>query len=121
MKYDNLYIEFKKEVPECLEFFRIKEADNLVDETVGVHISFGLVAVPYIGSVVGNKKSEEISKVFNFMEKMAVSDDIKVQEVLDFTILEGLADEGHDVLEQCKKYMKINTVQHCEEVEKYFY
>lgn len=55
------------------------------------------------------------------LEKMAVSQDIKVQEVLDFTVLEGLADKGHDVLEQCKKYMKTNTVQHCEEVEKYFY
>ncbi|SFS10211.1 DUF7674 family protein [Anaeromicropila populeti] len=121
MKYNNLYLEFKKEVPECLEFFRKKEMDNLVDETVGVHISFGMVVVPYIGDIVDNKKTEEIRKVFDFMEKMAVSEDIKVQEVLDFTVLEGLADKGHDVIKQCKKYMKTNTVQHCEEIEKYFY
>ena len=121
MKYDNLYSEFKKEVPECLEFFSKKETDNLIDETVGVHISFGMVVVPYIQNVVNNEKLEEIRKVFEFMEKMAASEDVKVQEVLDFTVLEGLADEGHDVLERCKKNMKINTVQHCEEVEKYFY
>ncbi|BCN29084.1 DUF7674 family protein [Anaeromicropila herbilytica] len=121
MEYDNLYLEFKKEVPECLGFFDKKETDNLVDDTVGVHISFGMVVVPYICNIINDKKTEEIKKVFDFIEKMAVSKDIKVQEVLDFTVLEGLADEGYDVLERCKKYMKINTVQHCEEVEKYFY
>lgn len=52
---------------------------------------------------------------------MAMCEDIKVNEVLDFTILEQLADEGHDTLKQCKQYMGINTLKHCEEVENIFY
>ena len=31
---------------------------------------------------------------------MAICEDIKIKEVLDFTVLEQLADEGHDALEQ---------------------
>lgn len=62
----------------------------------------------------------EISKVFSFLENMAMCEDVKVNEVLDFTVLEQLVGEGNDTLEQCKQYMKINTLKHCEEVEKYF-
>jgi len=55
------------------------------------------------------------------MEQMALCQDIKVQEVLKFTILEQLADEGYDKLQECKKYMSINTLQHCKKIEQYFY
>ena len=51
---------------------------------------------------------------------MAICEDVKIKEVLDFTVLEQLVDEGQDILEQCKQYMKKNTLKHCEEVEKYF-
>lgn len=37
---------------------------------------------------------------------MAICEDIKIKEVLDFTVLEQLVDEGQDILEQCKQYMK---------------
>ena len=48
----------------------------------------------------------EINKVFSFLENMAICEDAKIKEVLDFTVLEQLADEGHDTLGQCKQYMK---------------
>ena len=51
---------------------------------------------------------------------MAICEDVKIKEVLDFTVLEQLADEGHDALGQRKQYMKKYTLKHCEEVEKYF-
>lgn len=121
MKYDELYKAFKEEIPEGLSFFEIKEKENLIDGTDGVHIAFGMVIVPYILHIVQNEKTMEINKVFSFLENMAMCEDIKVNEVLDFTVLEQLADEGHDMLEQCKKYMKKNTIQHCEEIEKYFW
>lgn len=61
----------------------------------------------------------EINKVFSFLESMAICEDVNVKEVLDFTVLEQLVDEGQNILEQCKQYMKKNTLEHCEEVEKY--
>ena len=98
---------------------KIKEEENLIDETDGVHIVFGMVIVPYILHIVQNKKMPEINKVFSFLESMAICEDVNVKEVLDFTVLEQLVDEGQNILEQCKQYMKKNTLEHCEEVEKY--
>ena len=120
MKYDELYKTFKEEIPEGSSFFEVKEKENLIDETDGIHIVFGMVIVPYILYIVQNNKMLEINKVFSFLENMAICEDIKIKEVLDFTVLEQLVDEGQDILEQCKQYMKKNTLKHCEEVEKYF-
>ncbi len=120
MKYDELYKTFKEEIPEGYSFFEVKEKENLIDETDGMHIVFGMVIVPYILHIVQNKKRIEINKVFSFLENMVICEDVKIKEVLDFTVLEQLADEGHYTLEQCKQYMGKNTLKHCEEVEKYF-
>lgn len=121
MKYENLYREFKENIPESVDFCNKKEKENSIDETVGIHIAFGMVFVPFVLKMVEEQKNSSIKNVFHFMEKMAVCEDVKVREVLDFTILEQLADEGHDTLNECKKYMNSVTLQHCEEIEKYFY
>lgn len=120
MKYDQLYKTLKKEIPEGYSFFEVIEKENRIDETDGMHIVFGMVIVPYILHIVQNDKMFEIYKVFSFLENMAISEDVKIREVLDFTVLEQLADEGQDALGQCKQYMEKNTLIHCEEVEKYF-
>lgn len=109
------------DIPESKEFCEKKEQENMLDETNGIHIFFGMVIVPYFLYLIDNKKDETIKKVSNFMEKMAECTDVKIQEVLDFTMLEQLEDEGHDRLEQCKKYMQKHTLEHCQSVEKYFY
>ena len=121
MDYNKLYTEFKIAVPECISFCEEKEIENFIDDTVGIHVSFGMVIVPYILYVVDNQKDKAIQEIFCFMEQMAVCPDIKVQEVLDFTILEQLIDEEHYILQKCKKYMGMNTLQHCEKIEEYFY
>ncbi len=121
MNYGKLYSEFKAAVPESVGFCEEKEVENFIDDTVGIHVSFGMIVVPYILYIVDNREDTVIQKIFCFMEQMAICQDIKVQEVLDFTILEQLADEGHDKLQECKKYMGMNTLQHCEKVEEYFY
>ena len=120
MKYDELYKTFKEEISEGYSFFEIKEKENLIDETDGMHVVFGMVIVPYILYIVQNNKILEINKVFSFLENMAICEDVKIKEVLDFTVLEQLVDERQDVLGQCKQYMKKNTLEHCEEMEKYF-
>lgn len=110
----------KKKFQKAALFLRLKKKENLIDETDGIHIVFGMVIVPYILNIVQNNKMLEINKVFLFLENMAICEDIKIKEVLDFTVLEQLVDEGQDILEQCKQYMKKNTLKHCEEVEKYY-
>ena len=120
MKYDDLYKVFKEEIPEGLAFLETKEKENLIDETDGIHVIFGMVIVPYILYNIQKKKKSVTNRIFSFLEKMALCEDIKVNEVLEFTILEQLIDEGYDTLEACRQYMGINTLQRCKEVEKYF-
>lgn len=120
MSYEKLYTEFKHAVPECTSFCEEKEIENFVDNTVGIHVSFGMIIVPYILHIVDSKEDTVIKKTFCFMEQMALCQDIKVQEVLEYTILEQLIDEGNDKLQKCKKYMGENTLQHCEKIEQYF-
>ena len=121
MEYRELYKTFKKNIPECIDFCATKEQENMLDENDGIHIFFGMVIVPYFIYLIDTKQEILIKKVSSFFESMAESEDVKVQEVLDFTVLEQLADEGHDKLEQCKRYMENKTLEHCIAVEKYFY
>jgi len=120
MDYNNLYNLLKAEIPEGSDFFKAMEKDNLIDSNDGMHIIFGMVIVPYIIFCLKNDRIIEIKKTFSFLERMAVLDDDKVNEVLDFTVLEQLVDEGKDVLESCKHYMGINTLKHCEGIENFF-
>lgn len=46
------------------------------------------IIVPYILHIVQNNKMLEINKVFSFMENMAICEDVRIKEVLDFTVLE---------------------------------
>ena len=71
-------------------------------------------------NIIKNGENSVVRKVFLFLENMAVCNDIKIKEVLKFTILEQIIDGKHDVLEQCKRYMGVQTLQYCEEIEKYF-
>ena len=54
MNYDELYIQFKEVVPECISFCDKKEKENLIDDTVGIHVSFAMVMVPYLLYIINN-------------------------------------------------------------------
>ena len=120
MTYDNLFENFKEKIPEGMKFYEKKMKECSVDETDGKHVIFGMVIVPYIFHVVQNKEEEIIKKVFSFLEEMDTCGDVKVQEVLGFTILEHIIDEGPEILQQYKQYMGSSTLEHCELVEQYF-
>ena len=46
-------------------------------------------------------------------------DSKQLAQYIDHTALTAEKTE-QDILEQCKQYMKKNTLKHCEEVEKYY-
>ncbi len=120
MQYSTLYASFKNLFPEDHGFFEELETENLVDSTVGMHPIFGLIVVPYILLCVRENRAAETNIAFTFLEEMATCKDADVAGVLDFTVLESFVDEGHDFIRKCKQYMGKNTLEHCEEIEKYF-
>lgn len=121
MVYENLYEEFINRIPECEEFCRRKEEENLIDETDGIHIYFSLVVVPYIIEILVSDDLSVGRRNFEFIEEMAKSNDVMISEVLDFTILEQIIDEDKSVFDKFKKLMLPETILHCEKIEEYFH
>ena len=121
MHYEMLYQDFQNNIPDCRSFCYNKEKDNLIDSDSGIHTIFGMVIVPYIMKKIREKDDITVKKIFAFMENMAICKDVRVREVLDFTILEQLIDDGDNRLDHIKKYMGANTLENCEEIEKYLF
>ncbi len=119
MTYNNLYKEFKEIIPEGMEFYQRREKELCIDEMDGTHIFFGMIVVPYILYSVQNEETSVIKRIFQFLENMATCNDVKINEVLDFTVLEQLVDEEKEILEQCKPYMGSYTLMQCKKIEEY--
>lgn len=120
MMYDTLYGDFIEKIPESEDYCSLKAKENLIDDLTGIHVVFGMVIVPYILEMAEAKNNSALQKIFEFLEEMAECEDVKIREILDFTILEQLADYGGDVLDGFKAFMKQKTLEHCEAIELYF-
>lgn len=116
--YENLFDQFVSMFPNNDIIEEIEKKSD-VDRDDGMHIIFGLVVVPFICKLLERKDDKNLQKVFDFFELMAKSDDSKIAEVLEFTILEDLVSRGKEFLSKCKRYMGIETLQSCAAVEKY--
>lgn len=124
MKYDSLIEDIFDTIPELREEYNSKAENELIDEETGVHIVFGLIIVPYLIELLKSENDqyndEMLKKIFEFLEEMAKSDDVLVQEVLEFTIIERIIDEGKEVLNNAYKFMLDETKKSSIEVEKFF-
>ena len=121
MNYDNILKMLFKKIPKIEKIYNERKEENLVDENTGKHIVFGLIIVPYIIEEVNKSEDQDlVIKMFEFLEEMSFCEDVKVKEVLDFTVLEQFIDEGKQQLDILKKYMHENVLSSCLEIEKYF-
>lgn len=119
MNYNELYDEFLKCFPEDAAILNHQSEELSVERSDGMHVVFGMVVVPFILHLIGERNDVKLRRVFEFLEKMAVSDDPLICEVLEFTILEDIVSQGKNVLDYSKAYMKRETLKCCESVEKY--
>lgn len=121
MNYENILDILFKKISRIKNIYDEKVQEDLIDNETGKHMIFGLVIVPFIITEV-NKKTDVtiVNGIFDFLEEMSLCEDVKVRELLDFTILEQFVDEGKEQLDELKKYMRENTLICCLEIEKYF-
>ncbi len=116
MKYDNLITEFIVEFPELKERAD-KESKWWNEEVPLVHVFFGDVLAPFLKTeLISLENPRLLNRIFQFLEKMAVSYDEGVQEVLGVTILEWLGDDKKR-LEIARKMMGPNTLKMSLEIE----
>jgi len=123
LKYNSLIEDIFKAIPELREEYNSKAEENLIDEETGVHVVFGVIIVPYLVELLkreNDNHKEVLRRTFIFFEEMAKSDDVLIQEVLEFTIIESFIDEGKEVLSNAYKYMLEETKESSSEVERFF-
>lgn len=117
MNYNDLILMASNYIDEFKKQYLIDlERDN-IDKDSGVHTVFSLVFNPVLFNAISNNDEALINKMFKFMEAMETSGDIYVSEVLEFTILEELADEFYE--SEITKYMGAETKMAYNEISRY--
>lgn len=109
MKYKLLYLNFKKLFPYNTEDFTKLETANNVDQSEGQHILFGLVVAPFIQNLAEQGNFEKLELAFTYFEAMAKSNDILVNEVLEFSVLENLLSHNVNYINIYKKLIGPET------------
>ena len=123
MKYNSLVGEILKAIPELRDEYNSRSEEKLIDEDSGVHIVFGIIIFPYLLELLNrenDKDKEVIRHIFIFFEEMAKCDDVLIQEVLEFTIIESFINEGKEILRKAYKYMLDETKKSSSEIERFF-
>lgn len=92
MTYENLLSDALDALPELKKEYENNLKDDIIDEDSGMHVVFGFVFEPMLSNAIKNNKPLA-KKMFDYLEKMADSDDVHVQEVCDQSVLEALYGE----------------------------
>lgn len=109
LTYDNLIQEAQIELPNFKTKYDQLITDDVLDNQSGKHIVFSYAFTPVLSNAIKNGDEETSKKMFTFLEKMASSEDNRVVEVCDQSVLEVLNDEfGGNVL---KRYLGTNTAE----------
>ena len=117
MNYNSLILIASNYINEFKKQYLVElERDN-IDKDSGVHTVFSLVFNPILFNAIKHNDEGLINKMFKFMEEMEICGDTYVAEVLEFTILEELADEFDE--SELTKHMLPETKLAYEQISKY--
>jgi hypothetical protein len=103
----NEFTEFKPLLKEHIEY----------NEELLPHVFFG-ECNDYFIQFLKKDKTEELERLFDFLERMATEGDDYVKELLSVTILERLGDD-RKILNSAYKYMCNETRKASDEIEKF--
>ena len=107
---ETVFSELLATVPEIETIVRKKMAEEEIDEEDGMHIIFSFIIVPLLRDWCNTEK-QTAAHIFDFFENMAHSDDTSVLEILDFSVLEPIADMDESDRKIIEKYMRTETME----------
>jgi hypothetical protein len=117
------YANVAEALIEAVPELRARYAEELRvwgDELPGPHIIFGDVLNPYLIELLdAHHATEQLQKVFEFLEILAHHDDVHVQELVAVTVCERLGD-CRELLQKARKFMGPRTRQFSKEVEDFW-
>ncbi len=117
--YHNLAEKLVEAIPELKSQYE-QELKWWGDEEPGAHNIYGDLLTPYLISLLKSDAQEEtLRQIFVFLEKLANHDDVHVQEVVAFSILEQLGGD-RELLMKARKYAGPKTLQFSHEVEAFW-
>ena len=120
MKYETVLSELLATVPEIEPIVREKMLAEDIAEEDGMHIIFSFIIFPLLREW-GRTDKHTADKVFAFFENMANSDDTAVLEVLDFSVLEPIADMDESERTIIEKYMKAETIDQYQSIRDHMF
>lgn len=97
-----------------MEFPQIKEEDAYYDDLLDLpHCVFGIVFVSYVVKLCKNRNDNILIKVGEFLERMALSEDANIRNVLEVSVLEPLVyDDDYNLVKgDLKHYLKELTLK----------
>lgn len=107
LDYGNLSERLVKAVPALKERYE-KELEWWKGEWAGPHNIYGAILNPYLTAKLESHSKEdqaELDRIFAFLEELASSEDVHIQEVLAYTVLEYLYGMP-DLFERAGTYMR---------------
>ena len=120
MKYETVLSELFAAVPEIEPVVRKKMAEEEIREEDGMHTIFSFIIVPLIGEWC--KTDKQIGNhIFGFFGNMARADDTAVLEILDFSVLEPIADMDEPERAFIEKYMKSETMDRYQHIRDHMF
>ncbi len=87
-KLNNLLI---KEFPNLINKYN-EEVEWQEGDDTGSHIVYGDVFTPYMVRCIEDNKKDELNKIFNYIELILEKEDKYIDEVIAFSVLEGVVD-----------------------------
>ena len=116
--YTNVYLKFKELFAGHDDFLNKTEKENRIDPADGSHVPFEMAVVPFLLHLADIGDEESLRKAFAFLEQMATSEDKEVQAVLQFSVLEPLADDDEGYA-KIKKYLGKETLSYLPYLRQY--
>lgn len=123
LNYKNVVYEMRRLLP-VLNTLYIKELNELWEEngTIPPHVAFGNILNPYLINLlqINHELTDSEDKllviIFGFIEKMALSNDVDVRNVVSTTVMARLGDDT-TVLTNALKYLGEQTKVLSKEIE----
>ena len=103
MTYDNFVSQFVCRFPSLKDEY-MKEMEYWADETPGAHVYFTDVISSWLETILDAKLDGLLHEIFRDIETLLLHEDIRIREVLAFSLMEKLHRDGY-YLSDARKYM----------------